>query len=312
MSTSTYKTILDIVQKFDTEAKCHLYLAGQRWSDGEIICPYENCGHNQCYVFSDQRRYKCKKCKLIFTAKTKTFMESSKLPTIKWLLAMFLATHKKGISSIQLAKDIGVTQKTAWFILQRIRLGMGNEQDKQNFAGTVEIDETFVGGKNKNRHYCKRVDYKKVTGRSYPDKTPIFGMYERDTRRMRAMVISRKEFKSIARIITYNIEPGSTLMTDDWVGYKGVDKVYTRHTIDHTKWIYADGDITTNRVENFWSHLKRGLHGTYIRVTPKHLNKYVQEFVWRFNNRNFGVQQQIEGIITNMVCRLKYKDLIAA
>lgn len=312
MSTSTsYQTLIDLILKFPDEKSCHQYLAAQRWSTGEIICPHDNCGHNRYYVFKDGIRYKCKKCKTLFTAKTKSFMEASKLPSIKWILAMYLITAKKGISSIQLSKDIGVTQKTAWFLLQRLRTAFGNEQDKQNLTGTVEIDETFVGGKNKNRHYCKRVEYKKVTGRSYPDKTPVFGMYERDTGRVRAMVISRKQFNSLARTITYNITPGSTLMTDDWVGYKPVDKIYTRHFIEHKKYIYADGDVTTNRIENFWSHLKRGLHSTYIRVTPKHLNKYVQEFVWRFNNRNFVVQQQIESIITNMVCRLKYKDLIA-
>jgi len=238
-------------------------------------------------------------------------MEASKLPTIKWLLAMYLITHKKGISSMQLAKDIGVTQKTAWFILQRIRSCFDNEL-KTNLDGIVELDETFVGGKNKNRHYRKRLDYKKVTGRSYPDKIPVFGMYERETGRLRAMVISKKELTNIARTITYNIRPGATLMTDDWNGYRGIDRIYNRYYIEHSKWIYADGDITTNRIENAWSSLKRCLYGTYISVAPKHLNKYVQEFVFRFNNRNFDVQRQIEHMIANMVCRLKYKELIAA
>ena len=123
--------------------------------------------------------------------------------------------------------------------------------------------------------------------------------------------MSKKEFNHIARVITYNIRPGSVLMTDDWNGYAGVNKVYDRKVVDHGKWIYADGDTTTNRVENFWSHLKRGLHGTYIHVTPKHLNRYVQEFVFRFNHRDCGVQKQIECIIANMECRLKYKDLVA-
>ena len=238
-------------------------------------------------------------------------MESSKLPTIKWIIAMYLVLHKKGISSVQLGKDIGVTQKTAWFVLQRIRIALGNEV-KKTLTGTVEIDETFVGGKNRNRHYSKRVKYKEVTGRAYPDKTPVFGMYERESRSVKAMVVTRGQFKNLDRIITQNVWPGPTLMTDDWNGYKEIDKMYHRHTVEHHKWIYADGDITTNRIENFWSHFKRGLNGTYIHVTPKHLNKYVQEFVFRFNKRNLGLLQQIEGIIANMVCRLKYKDLIAA
>ncbi|RYU92239.1 IS1595 family transposase [Mucilaginibacter terrigena] len=305
-------TILDLVKKFPDEKSCHQYLAATRWDTGEITCPHENCGHDQYYVFTDGIRYKCKECNRLFTAKTKSFMEGSKLASIKWILAMYLITHKKGISSIQLGKDIGVTQKTAWFLLHRIRNALCHEPDKQNLDGVVEIDETFVGGKNKNRHYCRRVNYKEVTGRTYPDKTTVFGMYERGTGQVRAMVISRRQLKELARVITYNIKPGATLMTDDWIGYRGVDKIYNRRVIDHGKWIYADGEITTNRIENFWSHLKRGLHGTYIRVTPKHLNKYVNEFVYRFNSRTLDSQQQIDGIIKRMVCRLKYKELKAA
>jgi hypothetical protein len=239
-------------------------------------------------------------------------MGGSKLATIKWLMAMYLVMHKKGISSHQLAKDLHVTQKTAWFMLQRLRVALGNVGVQQNMTGTVEIDETFVGGKNKNRHYSKRMEYKEKTGRSYPDKTTVFGLYERETGQVRAMVLSRQEFKQIGRAITYNVEPGATLMTDDWIGYKAVDKIYDRKMIDHGKWIYADGNVTTNRMENFWSHLKRGLHGTYIRVTPRHLNKYVQEFVFRFNHRKFDTQAQIESLIANMEIRLTYKTLTAA
>ncbi len=160
-------------------------------------------------------------------------MEASKLPSIKWILAISLIMHKKGISSVQLGKDIGVSQKTAWFVLQRLRLAM-SKKDKVNLNGTVEIDETFVGGKNKNRHYSKRVEYKQVTGRAYPDKTPVFGMYERESRTVRAMVISRSEFSHIARTITYNVQPGSTLMTDDWTGYRGIDK-FTSGTVSSTR-----------------------------------------------------------------------------
>ena len=303
-----FKGIFDLANKFKTEKDCHQYLASQRWRDGLIACPH--CSHEEVYVFKDGIRYECKGCSKQFTAKTKTFMEGSKLATIKWLGAMYLLMHKKGISSIQLAKDLNVTQKTAWFMLQRVRAAFGNTS-KENLEGTVEIDETFVGGKNKNRHYRKRIQYKEVTGRAYPDKIPVFGMYERETGMVRAMVISRTDFKNIPRLITYNITPGSTLMTDDWTGYRGVDKIYNRHSIEHKKWIYAEGDITTNRIENFWSHLKRGLHGTYIKVSPKHLNKYVQEFVFRFNNRKLDVQQQINNVLSVGDVRLKYKDLIA-
>lgn len=304
-----FRNILDIAIKFKTEKDCHQYLASQRWSDGVIICPH--CENDKAYVFSDGIRYECTKCNKQFNAKTKTFMEGSKLKSIKWLMALYLVMHKKGISSVQLAKDISVTQKTSWFMLQRIRAVFGNEE-KKNLTGTVEIDETFVGGKNKNRHYSKRMKYKELTGRTFPDKTTVFGMYERETGRVRAMVISRKDFNNLGRVITYNVQPGAVLMTDDWTGYKSIDKCYERHSIDHGKWIYADGDITTNRVENFWSHFKRGLNGTYISVSARHLNLYVQEFAFRFNNRNFGIQQQINNVLKMGNVRLKYRELIAA
>jgi transposase-like protein len=302
--------IFDIAKNFKTEKDCHQYLASQRWFDGVIVCPH--CNNEQSYVFKDGIRYECRACKKQFTAKTKTFMEGSKLKTVKWLMAMFLTMHKKGISSVQLAKDIAVTQKTAWFMLQRIRAAFANEK-KVNLTGVVEIDECFVGGKNKNRHYSRRMKYKELTGRTYPDKTTVFGMYERGTGKVRAMVVSRQEFRSLGRIITYNIQPGSTLMTDDWNGYNGaLDKIYKRHSIDHSKWKYVDGEVTTNRMENFWSHFKRGMHSTYISVNAKHLNKYVQEFAFRFNNRNFGIQQQMNNVLAMGNVRLKYKDLIAA
>ncbi|RKR85066.1 transposase-like zinc ribbon protein [Mucilaginibacter gracilis] len=302
-----FKTIFDLISAFPTEKSCHHYLASTRWNTGEIICPHPECGFNECYVFKDGIRYKCKGCKKQFNAKTKTFMQDSNLPTIKWIMAMYLMVHKKGISSVQLGLDLGVTQPTAWFILQRVR-GSFETAPKESFAGTVEIDETFVGGKNKNRHYRRRMQYKELTGRTFPDKTTVFGMYERETGRVRAMVISRQEFKNMAKVITYNVQPGSTLMTDDWSGYKRLNKMYTRHSIDHGKWIYADGEVTTNRVENFWSHLKRGLHGTYISVSAKHLNKYVKEFEFRHNHRHLPVQEQIECIIANMVSPLKLKS----
>lgn len=311
LQATEFKSIIDVVLRFPTEKSCHQYLASRRWGDGEITCPHTECKGDKAYVFKDGIRYKCTCCKKIFTAKTGTMMEASKIPTIKWFLSIYLSLHKKGISSIQLGKDISVTQKTAWFILQRIRVVFGNEE-KDLLDGAIELDESFYGGKNKNRHYSKRVKYKEETGRAYPDKVPIFGMYNRETRKVRAYSISRGELKHIAREITYNINFSSTLMTDDWTGYKGIDKIYKRHSIEHSKWTYVQGDVTTNRIEGFWSHFKRGMHGTYIRVTPKHLNKYVQEFVFRFNNRELSAQQQIDCAISQMQYRLKYKDLIAA
>lgn len=162
-----FKTIIEVVTRFPTERSCHEYLASRRWADGVMICPHGDCGHEHAYVYKDGIRYKCKKCKLIYTAKTGTFMEASKLPTIKWFVSLYLVMHKKGISSIQLSKDVGVQQRTAWFILHRLRAALGNTIDVE-LDGVVQLDETFVGGKNKNRHADKKV--KNSQGRSFKDK----------------------------------------------------------------------------------------------------------------------------------------------
>lgn len=308
LSEGHFKSIIDLVNKFPDEKSCHHYLVAQRWGGGYMECPYDDCPGDSPYVFKDGIRYKCSCCLKIYTAKTGTIFEASKLPMIKWFIAIYLFMHKKGISSIQLSKDLAVQQKTAWFMLHRIRQVLGNET-QELITGTIEIDETFVGGKNKNRHYSKRVKYKEVTGRSYPDKVPVFGMYNRDTGLIRAYAISKGELKHINRQITYNINFSSTLMTDDWYGYRGIDKIYKRHSIAHSKWKYAEGDITTNRIENFWSHLKRGLSAIYIKVSPRLLNKYVQEFVFRFNHRTLDIEKQIKAALMQSNCRLKLKDL---
>jgi transposase-like protein len=179
-STPKFKTLIDLISTFPTERHAHQYLAAQRWNTGEMICPFPDCANNQCYIFSDGIRYKCKKCCRIYTAKTKTFMEGSKLPSIKWIFAMYLILHKKGISSIQLSKDIGVTQKTAWFMLQRIRFALGLDTADIVLSGTVSADETFVGGKNKNRHHDKKVANSQ--GRAFIDKMPVLGLMQAEVK----------------------------------------------------------------------------------------------------------------------------------
>jgi transposase-like protein len=336
MSTSTtYKTILDLVAKFSIERDAHQYFAAQRWDSGEIICPYSECGFNQCYVFTDGIRYKCKKCLKIFTAKTKTFMESSKLQSIKWILAMYLVLHKKGISSIQLSKDIGVTQKTAWFMLQRIRLALGLDTVGVVLEGVVSSDESFVGGKNKNRHHDKKVPH--CEGRAFIDKTPVLGLMQAEVREfverphkvipgktvkekiiisnsvVKCWVIPDTKKNTIQPIVRANVKPGSVLVSDEWSAYRGLNDVYRHEVVDHGRSQYVNlAGYSSNNMECAWASLKRSIIGIYHQVSRKHLEKYVHEFTFRQNYRNFGVQQQIEGIITNMVCRLKYKDLIAA
>lgn len=334
LAKTEFKSIIDLVRVFPTEKSCHQYLAGQRWDGGILECPH--CQHDRAYVFKDGIRYKCKACQLQYTAKTDTFMECSKLPTIKWLMAMYLVLHKKGISSIQLSKDINVTQKTAWFVLHRVRWALGQEPDEvPQLTGTVELDETFVGGKNKNRHANKKV--KNNQGRSFKDKTPVMGMLQEQVTEtkerehkvipgkivkekivlqqsvLRCEVVADTKMETLQPIIKKHVSPGATIVSDEWIAYNGLNAVYNHYIVDHAAKQYVnDGGFTSNALEGSWSLLKRSIIGIYHKTSRKHLHRYVNEFEFRYNNRNLGAQKQIECVISQMVCRLTYKQLIAS
>lgn len=317
---------------FPTEKSCHEYLAYQRW-EGLMTCPHSLCGNEKAYVFKDGIRYKCSKCRRIYTAKTGTFMEGSKLETIKWIMALYLVLHKKGISSMQLSKDIDTCQKTAWFVLQRIRTALGNEKE-QELEGEIALDETFVGGKNKNRHADKKV--KQSQGRSFKDKTPVMGMLQQQeytlverphknnpaktviekivTKQSRVIckVVTDTSAVQIQPIIKQHIKAGSLLVSDEWHAYRGLNSIYQHEVVDHASKQYVnEAGYTSNAIEGFWTQCKLSVHATYVRPTRKHLQKYFDEFAFRYNYRNLAVQDQINNVIANMNIRLKYKDLVA-
>jgi hypothetical protein len=248
---------------------------------------------------------------------------------------MFLVLHKRGISSVQLSKDIGVTQKTAWFILQRLRWAFSNENEEAQLSGLIASDETFVGGKNKNRHHDKKVANSQ--GRAFIDKTPVLGLLQTEVKEyverphkvipgrtvkekviiapavIRCTVIPDTKAESILPFIYKNVAPGSIIVSDEWWAYNSLGKDYNHQIVDHGRKQYVnDAGYSSNAVENHWTHFKNGIRGTYIQISRKHMQKYVHEFAFRHNYRNLGRLQQIDGIIANMVCRLKYKDLIAA
>lgn len=327
-----FKSILDLMKVFPTEESCHEYLAYQRWED-TIECPHDNCNGTNAYIFKDGIRRKCICCKRIYTAKTGTFMEGSKLSTIKWIMAMYLVLHKKGISSVQLAQDIGTCQKTAWFVLHRIRTALGNEEETQ-LEGEIATDETFCGGRNKNRHHDKKV--KQSQGRSFKDKTPVMGMlqqqeYEIIARphkiipdktvvekviikesRVTCKVVKDTKTHSIQPLIKKHVKEGSLIVSDEWFAYRGLNAFYQHEVVDHGKGQYMnESGYTSNAIEGFWGQCKRSINGIYVKPTRKHLQKYFYEFAFRYNYRNLGVQDQINNVIANMCCRLKYKDLIA-
>lgn len=270
-----YRSVLEIIRDFPDEQSCIEYLEETRW-EGNPVSPFDptskvyKCKGNR-YYYKNTGKY--------FNVRTGTLFDGTKIPLQKWFIAIWLlASHKKGVPSRQLARDIGVTQKTAWFMLHRIR-GCYADLDT-TLSGEVEMDETFVGGKNKNRHRDKKVPV--CRGRAHIDKTPVLGMVERGGRIV-AQVIPDTSQRSITPVVCQRVDRSATIYTDEWQGYDTIAKLYSRFFVDHSRGQYASGNVTTNRIEGFWGILKRGIIGVYQMTSRKHLQRYVDEFVWRYN-----------------------------
>jgi transposase-like protein len=302
-SPTEFGSLLELIKYFDTEIKCLEYLEEWKWKDG-IFC--ERCQSKKIYRFADKKRFKCSLCGNLFTAKVGTIFENSNLPMIKWFTAIYLiSSHKKGISSYQLAKDLKITQKTAWFMSHRVRKLL--EQKDVIFEGEIQLDETFVGGKNKNRHKSKKV--KNSQGRSFKDKTPVFGMVDEEGI-VKTLVVPDTKAETIQPIVNKCIPKGTTVYTDEWLAYNGLSARYNHVIVDHSRGQYVNGVATTNRIEGVWSHLKRSLMGIYHWVSKKHLHRYVDESTLRYNTCKLGEGERIFLMMNNINCRLTYKDLI--
>jgi transposase-like protein len=285
--TTEPKSLQEAVVYFSSPDNCIDYLAIRRWPDGRVLCP--TCGSDKVKFNADRRIWQCSihHSKRQFSIKVGTIMEDSAIPLDKWLMAMWMVTNcKNGISSYEIAKDVKVTQKSAWFMLHRIRLAMQDETLGSKLGGRaseIEADETFIGGKARNMH--KSVHARRITGmgQSFRDKTIVMGILERGGR-VRTQIIADRQKETLHPVVKEHVHVGSALFTDEMGGYKGLSNEYEHKIIDHaTK--YVDGRVHTNGLENFWSLLKRGLSGTYVAVEPFHLFRYLDEQVFRFNNR---------------------------
>lgn len=269
--------IIQIYKKFPTEDSCIKHIEKVRWQNTPI-CPY--CKSKKQTPLTKENRYHCNNCNTSFSVTVQTIFHHTHLPLQKWFLAISLILNaKKGIASRQLARDIEVNPKTAWFMQMRIRKAM-NEYGEL-LKGIVEMDETYVGGKPRKNsgQYNKR-------GRG-TKKTPVVGMVERDGN-VKAKTQPKEKMKAndMKRIIDKNLDKDNTvLMTDDYKGYAPLNKIIEHHIINHSSGKYVDGDIHTNTIEGFWALLKRGIIGQYHHVTKKHLNKYIDEFCFKYNNR---------------------------
>ena len=279
------KSLQEAIIYFSNPDNCIDYLAIRRWPDGKVTCPTCGC---ETVKFSEKRRtWTCAKhhAKREFSIKIGTVMEDSPIPLDKWMTATWLVTNcKNGISSYEIARDVKVTQKSAWFMLHRIRLAMQDEffgTKLGTTGGEVEVDETFIGGKSRNMHLSKRK--RRIAGTGMRDKTAVMGILERGGR-VRTVVVKGTQKKVLQPEVTKHVQAGSALYTDALASYEGLASDYAHQVIDHAA-KYVDGRVHTNGLENFWSLLKRGISGTYVSVEPFHLFRYLDEQMFRFNNR---------------------------
>ncbi|HWY11637.1 MAG TPA: IS1595 family transposase [Bacteroidia bacterium] len=303
-----FNSILDLLKAFPDEQTCIDHLTILRWN-GNVVSPFD--ADSKVYTCKDNK-YRCKNTGKYFNVRTATLFDNTKIELQKWFLAIYIVTsHKKGISSLQLAKDINVTQKTAWFMLQRIRNCFGIENPHSGggnmLDNEVEIDESFVGGKNKNRHKNKKVANSQ--GRSFKDKTPVLGMVERGGKLI-VKAIKDTSADSLTPEIVASIKQSASVYTDEWLGYKDVKYIYDHNFVKHNAGEYVNGKISTNTIEGFWSLLKRGIFGIYHSTSKKHLQKYVDEFVFRYNTRDNEEAQRFNLLLANTENKLTYKILI--
>jgi len=291
--------IFEFTETFPDEAACIDFLEKSRWQDGKPISPFS--GTEAYRVGTRPGIYKCKETRQNFGVRHGTIFEESRLPLRKWFFAIFLLNSlKKGISSMQLAKYLGVTQKTAWFMLQRIRYAVEHKAFNLPLSGIVEIDETYIGGRSKG-----------IRGRGAKGKTPVIGIIQREGE-IRCHAVPNVKSRTVAPLVRDSVTVGSTLMTDEFGIYPSIARNgYEHKVVNHGTREYVRGDVHTNNVEGFWSHLKRGIKGVYIQVSRKHLNKYCKEYEFRFNHRHVSDFQRFQNWFGCCFGRLTYSDLTA-
>jgi len=277
------KTLQQAIRHFADEDVCIDTVANLRWPDGIPRC--SKCTGTEHYYLKTQKRWKCKKCGRQFSVKQGTIFEDSPIPLDKWLTALWMLVNcKNGISSYEIARDLGITQKSAWFVLQRLRLALKDRSFTKigGNSGPVEVDETFVGGNLKNMHNEKRVRYNIKGGAK--GKTIVVGMLDRDIRKVRAKVIPNVKRETLQKEVLNAVKHGTKVYTDEWVGYDSLHYRFVHDVVNHSE-TYVKGQVHTQGIENFWSLLKRSLRGTYVAVEPFHLDRYIDEQVFRYNHR---------------------------
>lgn len=306
-----FKNLRELILSLPTEEQCRAYLAAHRWPDGKVACPH--CGQeDKVYVIEGGKKYKCASplCYKKFSVTVGTVFECSNLPLTKWFTAVYLVSaHKKGISSHQLARDLGISQKASWFMLQRIREALRIDYPEM-LSGVVEVDETYVGGKMKNKHKKIRDQYKVEYQSGHAgNKVGVLGLLQREGNIKVQIIDSTKQ--TLKQMVFANVDLKAVLMTDSLYAYRGLDKQYSAHNvIHHEKDEYKRGDIHTNNIEGFFSQLKRGIFGIYHHISPKHMQRYCDEFAFRHNSRTIKDYERFNLTLRNVEGRLTYNQLV--
>jgi transposase-like protein len=306
-------SLIEAIKLYSDPQQCIDAVANLRWEDGKPVCIHCDTaeGERKHMWLKKQQRWKCYKCRKQFSVKKGTIFEDSPIGLDKWMCALWLLVNcKNGVSSYEIARDLSITQKSAWFVLQRLRFILKDTTLVPMGAGPVEVDESFHGGKPKNMHEDRRLKLK-VGMNGYAEKTAVFGMLDRETRQVRAQVIPNVKRVTLQAAILNNIGTGATIYSDSWPGYDGLKKSgFVHDTVNHMN-EYVRGQVHTQGIENFWSLLKRGLQGTYVAVEPYHMDRYIDEQCFRFNNRigHNDSTRFIKALSQVVNRRLTYKEL---